>query len=481
MTSDGTVVQFSEKYGGKSLASTELAPPSKSAHGFSYQSPELSNVQGDSSVRSSDYLPSKSKTTQNTANNSSSPSLLPDRIDTSGVPIHQSHSLVGFQAGLPRSNSVPTFSSKKEISRSLSSTPTSSTNKSAGLRRGKWTVEEEAYVARVIQYFNNGYLDAPTGTTLRTFLSDKLNCNPMRITKKFTGDSCIGKRVFHPAVRSSSNAAAIDNAQSELVSLERRWKRRLEIQQRESAKKRAAAAVSESLHMRGIISNLPPAKSSLQHSLNTSSNGLAQTASWLDRANAILSNTQYRKEESTSIVVHEDSVKKEMEEVQRLIHEGPIIQKASAGLIMASNNDSSPKCFPSLKPTSTNAPSKRKVPDDQDGSSTSNSKLCVSRSSSELNSTSRYIGYERTINFSKSVPSSGFDVTSEVLPNSQAKGLRKAHSTSDLYPPPPSADSCFTDTVEDAATLLGFLSSVRQAAASKNKTLPSETRLNQEY
>jgi hypothetical protein len=81
------------------------------------------------------------------------------------------------------------------------------------LRRGKWTVEEEAYVARVIQDFNSGFLDAPAGTTLRTYLSEKLQCDPMRITKKFTGDACIGKRVFHPAVRSPSNASAIDKAQ----------------------------------------------------------------------------------------------------------------------------------------------------------------------------------------------------------------------------------------------------------------------------
>jgi hypothetical protein len=85
--------------------------------------------------------------------------------------------------------------------------------KSASLRRGKWTAEEEEYVARVIQDFNFGYLDAPAGTTLRTFLSEKLQCDPMRITKKFTGDACIGKRVFHPAVRSPSNSQAITKAQ----------------------------------------------------------------------------------------------------------------------------------------------------------------------------------------------------------------------------------------------------------------------------
>lgn len=53
--------------------------------------------------------------------------------------------------------------------------------KSGSLRRGKWTVEEEAYVARVIQDFNSGYLDAPAGTTLRSYLSEKLQCDPMRV------------------------------------------------------------------------------------------------------------------------------------------------------------------------------------------------------------------------------------------------------------------------------------------------------------
>jgi hypothetical protein len=85
--------------------------------------------------------------------------------------------------------------------------------KKLSLRRGKWTVEEEAYVARVIHDFNCGFLYAPAGTTLRSYLSEKLQCDPMRITKKFTGDACIGKRVFHPAVRSAGNTSAIDKAQ----------------------------------------------------------------------------------------------------------------------------------------------------------------------------------------------------------------------------------------------------------------------------
>lgn len=114
--------------------------------------------------------------------------------------------------GRERSNSVPSSLISNRAQTSSRAQP-STTSKSSNLRRGKWTAEEEAYVARVIQDFNNGHLNAPAGTTLRTYLSDKLNCDPMRITKKFTGEACIGKRVFHPAVRCPNNADVIDKAQ----------------------------------------------------------------------------------------------------------------------------------------------------------------------------------------------------------------------------------------------------------------------------
>mmetsp|Transcript_7534 Transcript_7534/g.10857 ORF Transcript_7534/g.10857 Transcript_7534/m.10857 type:complete len:110 (-) Transcript_7534:951-1280(-) len=104
------------------------------------------------------------------------------------------------------------------IPASCRSHPTTKAKPVRPLRRGKWTVEEEAYVARVIQDFNSGYLNAPAGTTLRSYLSEKLHCDPMRITKKFTGESCIGKRVFHPAVRCPSNTASIDKAQVSILS-----------------------------------------------------------------------------------------------------------------------------------------------------------------------------------------------------------------------------------------------------------------------
>ena len=41
----------------------------------------------------------------------------------------------------------------------------------AGLRRGKWTQEEENYANRLIHEFKLGLLPLTDGTTLRTFLS----------------------------------------------------------------------------------------------------------------------------------------------------------------------------------------------------------------------------------------------------------------------------------------------------------------------
>ena len=84
--------------------------------------------------------------------------------------------------------------------------PESDQNKS-NLRRGKWTSEEEAYARAVISDFNSGYLDAPIGTTLRAFLSTKLECDPMRVTKKFTKEDSLGKKVFRPAVQSNAKIA----------------------------------------------------------------------------------------------------------------------------------------------------------------------------------------------------------------------------------------------------------------------------------
>ena len=97
------------------------------------------------------------------------------------------------------------------------------------LRRGKWTTEEEAYANRLIQEFKAGLLPLTDGTTLRTFLSKLLNCDPMRISKKFVGSNCIGKQVFRRRTADINRLTPEQIAQSrtELSELERRFLERV--------------------------------------------------------------------------------------------------------------------------------------------------------------------------------------------------------------------------------------------------------------
>jgi len=306
--------------------------------------------------------------------NKALPTVAPKPIAPAGQPTSQTGSSTIPPAGAtsrssPTSSSVP--SSRQPTSGSTR--PTRSTkSKGTALRRGKWTPEEEAYVARVIHDFNTGFLNAPAGTTLRSYLSEKLQCDPMRITKKFTGDSCIGKRVFHPAIRSDANANLINTAQAELVELEKKWRRRLELQQRESAKKAAASAAvanaanpgsaargSASIGGAAIVQGVPVAMLGVgSQGLTDRQSAVDQAASWLDRANAILkgsavadtsaammfrdsarssssgsdsSDSHNIKEECTQSS-GDSSLENQMEEVQRLINEGSGIQQATAGL-----------------------------------------------------------------------------------------------------------------------------------------------------
>jgi hypothetical protein len=89
------------------------------------------------------------------------------------------------------------------------------------LRKGKWTVEEEAYAGKLITEFQKGTLPLAQGTTLRAFLSSILNCDPMRISKKFAGDSCIGKQVFKECTADTlSNMQLVQELYEELTRLE---------------------------------------------------------------------------------------------------------------------------------------------------------------------------------------------------------------------------------------------------------------------
>lgn len=101
----------------------------------------------------------------------------------------------------------------------------------ASLRRGKWTPEEEAFANRLIEEFKAGLLPLTDGTTLRTFLSKLLNCDPMRISKKFVGENCIGKQVFRHASSDIKDGAVtaerMERSKRELAELERKFLDRL--------------------------------------------------------------------------------------------------------------------------------------------------------------------------------------------------------------------------------------------------------------
>jgi hypothetical protein len=66
------------------------------------------------------------------------------------------------------------------------------------LRKGKWHPAEEIYADLLIELFKKGRLNEPEyGCALIPFLSSKLHCSPMRISKKYTGKG-IGKIFFIP-------------------------------------------------------------------------------------------------------------------------------------------------------------------------------------------------------------------------------------------------------------------------------------------
>ena len=62
---------------------------------------------------------------------------------------------------------------------------------------------------RLIHEFKEGLLPLTEGTTLRTFLSKVLNCDHMRISKKFVGANSIGKQIFRRK-RVNNNGALHD-------------------------------------------------------------------------------------------------------------------------------------------------------------------------------------------------------------------------------------------------------------------------------
>ena len=95
----------------------------------------------------------------------------------------------------------------------------------APLRRGKWTSEEEAYASQIIHCFSSGTLDAAPGATLRNCLAERLRCDPMRITKKYSGGSSLGKKVYMASKHATKDE--VDEDKKKLGYAEVEWKSRV--------------------------------------------------------------------------------------------------------------------------------------------------------------------------------------------------------------------------------------------------------------
>lgn len=78
----------------------------------------------------------------------------------------------------------------------------------------------------------------------------------MRITKKYTGNSSIGKRTFMPLMRSAENVVFIDSSRSELALLRTIWINKLFLTEKNGSRKAAKASLSPvdkaTAHARGL-------------------------------------------------------------------------------------------------------------------------------------------------------------------------------------------------------------------------------------
>jgi len=85
--------------------------------------------------------------------------------------------------------------SHQELRAAMKAPPVPAIFRDTQYRSGKWTKEEEVYADLLVELFDKGQVDEPNGSSLRGFLSRKLHCTPMRISKKYAGKG-IGKLMF---------------------------------------------------------------------------------------------------------------------------------------------------------------------------------------------------------------------------------------------------------------------------------------------
>ncbi|KAG1706084.1 hypothetical protein DVH05_002645 [Phytophthora capsici] len=112
-----------------------------------------------------------------------------------------------------RERKFSTASISSTGSASVVSTPSASPVRTFR-RSGPWSHDEEVYAAALIDFFFKGVLDVTEGTTLRSFLSTRLCCNPMRISKKLASEA-IAEIPIPKKLGSSTYVRNVEVAQQE--------------------------------------------------------------------------------------------------------------------------------------------------------------------------------------------------------------------------------------------------------------------------
>jgi hypothetical protein len=242
----------------------------------------------------------------------------------------------------------------------------------------------------------------------------------------------------------------------ELEALEGRWRRRLEAQHRDSQKKVTSSTLSSAhsnpLCLSGSLIESAPSQ------LRNNASDLTQAVSWLEKANAVLS-------QDTS---EQQDYETEMQQVQRLIFEAPIIHNISIGLPRPRENSLSIIPTPGYVDPSTNP----NINDDYDDPTV---KRKVAYKSVQISSSIHRIDSldKKEI---PSIPALGSMDKSphesgsiQLIPISLAKDEKRLR-TSNIIHKEITPHSVNEAVAEDAATLMDFLFSVRNEAAAASKT-----------
>lgn len=105
----------------------------------------------------------------------------------------------------------------------------------------------------------------------------------MRITKKFTGESSIGKRVFHPC----DDEAAVEKSRREIAELELAWRSKLEKQHLEQ-QTQASSSSSRGKHSSSSASLATASDDDDSRKRRLDAQAASQLETWLERARRIL-------------------------------------------------------------------------------------------------------------------------------------------------------------------------------------------------